>query len=80
MIIQVLGDPVLKKLVPSMGTLKAAAARGIASLDGVYVVFAELSEGTDIVEVYQHEDDAFTRRRELFFSSIIKAPAGLARP
>ncbi len=60
----------LKKLVPAEGTLKAVAARAIATLDGVYVVFAELSEGTDIVEVYQHEDDAFTRRRELEESGV----------
>lgn len=59
----------LKKLVPSMGTLKTVAARAIASLDGVYVVFAELSE-TDIVEIYQHEDDAFTRARELEESGV----------
>lgn len=61
----------LKKLVSSMGTLKAVAARAIASLDGVYVVVAELSEGTDIVEVYQHEDDAFTRLSELTESGVM---------
>ena len=53
------------------GTLKATAARAISSLDGIYVVFAELSEETDIVEVYQQEDDAFTRRRELEESGIV---------
>lgn len=56
----------LKKLVPSMGTLKAVADRAIDSLDGVYVVF----EGIDFVEVYQHEDDAFARRHELTESGI----------
>lgn len=60
----------LKKYAPDAGTLRAAAARAIASLDGVYVVFAELSEETDIVEVYQSEDDAFARRRELTGSGV----------
>ncbi len=60
----------LKKLVPAEGTLKTVAARAIASLDGVYVLIGQPSEGTDLVEVYQHEDDGFTRRRELTESGV----------
>lgn len=60
----------LKKHAPWPETITAAADRAIASLDGVYVVITESFEGTDIVEVYQCEGDAFNRRSELTESGV----------